>query len=247
MIKILSVGRNVEKYIPSLFESIQCQTLLPDSILIVLDDPTDNSFSAACDCRISTSIKFNILLNDDRKHQPRNFYEGIHGMLCEDDDIIAIVDCDDTITCNALNIINSIYSDNPDCLLTYGTYHRSSRSIYDLEFQGPYLSSNFRQVQWKASHLKTFKYKLFKHLQEKDFMYDDGKTWFTRTGDQALMLPMLEMAGLDRTHYVCDVIYNLTDHSSEPGRYSEPYPSIANGKHVHEIIRSRQPKDRVKF
>jgi hypothetical protein len=248
IIRILSVGRNVEQYLFDFFKSVEDQSYTLYTGLVILDSPEDNSWYTAANLIRTQHLPFNLQLNKIRIYQPRNFYEGVHSVCKNDDDIVAIVDCDDQLlTHNALSEVADTYSKNPECLLTYGTYHRSSRHENDREFQGPYVTDNFRQQQWKASHLKTFKYKLFKQLCQEDFMYDDKKTWFHRSGDQAMMLPMLEIAGFDRIRYIDKVIYGLTDHSSKPNRYTEAYPDVAMGRHVHEIVRSRKPYSRVEF
>lgn len=249
-IRVLSVGRNVEQYLFDFFKSIDGQeNFSKDDYtgLLILDNPYDNSWSTAAKIIRLNKLPFNLQLNENRLFQPRNFYDGVHSVCKDDEDIVVIVDSDDQLASFALSEVAEVYNKNPDCLLTYGTYHRSGRPYSDREFQGSYVNDDFRQQPWKASHLKTFKYKLFKHLKPEDFMYDDKQTWFPRTGDQVIMLPMLEMAGLDRIKYISKVLYHLTDHSLELNRYTETYPDVANGKHVHEIVRSRKPYSRIEF
>lgn len=241
-IKVLSVGRNIENYLWKYFISLQNQTYKDFTGLLILDDPEDGSYNIAARAIMDSGLKITLHRNTVRKGQPRNFYEGVHDLAKNDEDIICIVDGDDQIIPNALQIIDDTYRNNPECLLTYGTYHRTSRPVGDLEFQGAYTSDNFRNVPWKASHMKTFKYKLFKQLVKEDFMYDDKETWFPRSGDQVMMLPMMEIAGLDRIKYIDQVIYELTD-AHHP--YTENYPEVANGRHVHDIVRSRTPYKRM--
>jgi hypothetical protein len=53
--------------------------------------------------------------------------------------------------------------------------------------------------------LRTFKYKLWKNIDHKD-LKDDGGKYYTMAYDQALMLPLLEMAG-DRSRYIWDLLH----------------------------------------
>lgn len=244
MLRVLGVGRNASRYAESWFGCLLGQTYKDFQAYVILDSPTDDSarmvYLAAKHSEVNTTIQ----VNTERKHQPRNFYEGVHRMCTSDEDICVIFDLDDALTQNALEVVAQTYKENPECLLTFGTFIREGRNKFDqMEFQcdAP-TEGNFRQHPWFASHLKTFKYKLFKQILEADFKYDDGTTWFVRSGDQVIMYPMLEMAGLDRIVRIKQPTYLL---SASAHTYDTPYPSVANGKHVHEIVRERQPYQRL--
>ena len=56
-----------------------------------------------------------------------------------------------------------------------------------------------------TSHLKTFKYHLFKKINRTDLLDNNGKH-FTMAGDLALMLPMLEMAAF-KSKFISDILY----------------------------------------
>jgi len=63
----------------------------------------------------------------------------------------------------------------------------------------------FRQDKWRASHLRSFKYKLWKHL-DPDYLQDDYGDFYKTAYDQAMMLPLLEMAS-DKSYFINDVLY----------------------------------------
>lgn len=63
----------------------------------------------------------------------------------------------------------------------------------------------FRQDIWKATHLRTFKYKLWKNIKKED-LKDQNGDYFKMTWDLAIMLPMLEMSG-NRFAMIEDVLY----------------------------------------
>ena len=52
----------------------------------------------------------------------------------------------------------------------------------------------FRTDQWRASHLRTFKTKLWKELDLEDLKDINGE-YYKTAYDQALMLPLLEISG----------------------------------------------------
>lgn len=239
MLKILSCGRNTLSFIDRYFETLKNQTFhKPFEIFMIFDDPEDTGYHVARTRAKYLDIPIDIQINHPlhRKHQPRNFYEGVHTLCTDDEDICCIVDIDDYLMPNALDLVYMAYVENPNCLMTYGTFQREGRQ--DLEFQGPLpKDGQFRKHPWISSHLKTFKYKLFKHIQVKDFKDDNGE-WFKRTGDQVIMYPMLEMAGLDRIVRIEKIIYILNGQVKE-------YPEETERFKVHEIVRARKPYERL--
>ena len=56
-----------------------------------------------------------------------------------------------------------------------------------------------------ASHLRSYRRDLFLKIKEDDFKLSDGE-WLDVTGDQAFMLPMLEMSG-ERSRFIPDILY----------------------------------------
>ena len=80
------------------------------------------------------------------------------------------------------------------------------RGVEPSEYSSEVIENNgFRKDKWRASHLRTFKYKLWKKLNQEDLKDEDG-VYYTMTYDQAIMLPLLEMAG-NRSFFVSDVLH----------------------------------------
>ena len=69
----------------------------------------------------------------------------------------------------------------------------------------PVFRSNARQDKWRASHLRTFKHSLWKELDHKDLKDEEGN-YFKMTYDQAIMLPLLEMAS-ERSKYIPHLLH----------------------------------------
>jgi hypothetical protein len=127
--------------------------------------------------------------------------------LINNDDIIVLVDSDDYIVPDALAVIEHAYKD-PNVWLTHGSYRMLSGR--PARFNGAYKSDNFRQLPWRASHPKTFRYGLFNHLGGSDLLDKNGKA-FQIASDHALMFPLMELTGLDRIRYIPDEIYVYND------------------------------------
>ena len=78
-------------------------------------------------------------------------------------------------------------------------WHLASYIVVNLFLSGAQVvdgiseNKSFRDGGWHYSHLKTFRYKVYKKIKEKDFMIDNK--FIKSATDHALMFPMLEMIG----------------------------------------------------
>ena len=92
--------------------------------------------------------------------------------------------------------------------MTYGSYVYNpggQKGAEPSEYPEEVIKSNtFRKDQWRASHLRTFKYKLWKHLEKSDLK--EGDKYYEMAYDQAIMLPLLEMAS-ERSKYISEVLH----------------------------------------
>jgi len=94
-------------------------------------------------------------------------------------------------------------------LMTYGSYvyHPGGmRGIEPSKYPDSVTNSNsYRQDKWRASHLRSFTYYLWKNLNQDDLKDSEGK-YYTMAYDQAIMLPLLEMSA-DRSVYIEENLY----------------------------------------
>ncbi len=120
----------------------------------------------------------------------------------DDDDVVVTIDGDDRVHPNALEIVNWAYQD--DVLLTYGrfmfeTFGRSAAGIrpgsfgYESAPDSVAQTKSFRDTDWVFSHLRTFKYALWKNIKPADLKTSVGQ-YFDVAWDLAFMYPMMEMA-----------------------------------------------------
>jgi hypothetical protein len=147
-----------------------------------------------------------------------NIHETIVESNLNDEDVICILDGDDyLIGNNVFGILNNLYQD--EILLVYGQYLLPNgekghcRAYNDIEdFQ-----RNMRR-QWAASHLKSFKYKLYKEVskqdQNLDYFRDSNKDFYRMAGDLALMTSMMGIAGLHRIRFNPIPIYQYRFHEN---------------------------------
>ena len=211
--------RNVEKFIQACANSIISQNYKNWIAYFCDDCSTDNSVR-----NIPNNIKFNIRSNKNRISALPNIHYGIVESNLEDYDIICLVDGDDgLLRPDVLDILNSLYQD--ETLLTYGQY------VWPNGAPGhcvPYTQESFKTLRnggYWASHLKTFKYKLYKELinQDPDLLCykDKNGEFYTVSSDVAIMTPLMEIAGFSRIKFNINPVYyyrvhEQNDHFVEP-------------------------------
>ena len=127
MFFILIRGRNCEKYIEKCINSLYRQTYQNWRAMVVLDDPKDDSYKKALPY---DGNKIYIHLNEIHKGLCQNMWHGIN-LIKEQlypgpEDVICILDADDSLDPCALDIINKHY-ERKGCLVTYGSYIKNSK------------------------------------------------------------------------------------------------------------------------
>jgi len=134
--------------------------------------------------------------------------ENIHNATmnhCDPDDIIVLVDGDDWLSSNkVLNYLNDFYNEN-DCWISYGqaSWTNGMRGI--ARPMPKEVFENMREHSFYISHIRTYRAGLYQKIQEQDENFScmkdkDGK-FYRCTYDVAIMYPIMEMAGYDKTKY----------------------------------------------
>ena len=211
MIKIISVGYKAEGYIKKCIQSVLDQTFTDWEMIIVLDPVRDNTYAEALEYRCD---KIKVFKNDIRRYAIGNISYAVKMLGCNDDDILIWLDVDDWLANNkVLETVMHYYSTNKKLLVTHGSWQAYPKS-YPKTNNAPYTKNEFKYGlrclklgYWRGSHLRTMKYKVYKHInQEREFKWPDG-TWLESSYDMSLMYPALEMAGFDRVQFIPDILY----------------------------------------
>lgn len=163
-----------------------------------------------------------------------NVYKAVHDL--PPSEIVCWLDGDDYLfACHSLMTVARIYLQNPECLLTYGQFVDDKGRP---GFAAPYTTTDYRSAPWLATHLKTFRAGLFQQIRVEDLMYSDlpctipphpdsEPRWIPMASDQAVMIPMLEMAGPHRIYFNREplVVYNQSNshwaNADDAGRKEE--------------------------
>jgi glycosyltransferase involved in cell wall biosynthesis len=158
--------------------------------------------------------RFTLSKNTVRKKPLENWFNAIHS--CKDHEIIVEVDGDDFLAHpNVLKKINSVYNEN-DIWITFGNYQSLSDKkpcAWGMPVPSKYIKeNNFRKWPHLPIHLRTFYAWLFKKIKKEDLLDDDGK-FYQMTGDVAMLLPMMEMAGY-KHKFIKEILYLYNDNTS---------------------------------
>lgn len=159
----------------------------------------------------------NIIINNiNPKVKLECIYESIKNENLNDDDIIVMIDGDDWLSDNnVLSYINNIYT--KEIWLTYGQFQPFSNTYSN--YCKPIDTKTYRKNgQWLTSHLKTFRYKLWKNIKIKD-LKDENNNFMKGDDDLAFMLPMIEMAGNKHIRFIEKVLYVYNDENPKCGMY----------------------------
>ena len=209
--KIITPFYNAEKWIGKCIDSVKSQDYENFDCILIDDMSTDESCKII-NKKIMGDSRFTLIKNKEKKYALENIYESIKSQDCNDEDVIILLDGDDWFASeNTLSYLSKVYNDS-DSLMTYGSYAYNptgQKGVEPSEYPEDVLKDNlFREDQWRASHLRSFKYKIWKKIKKQD-LQDNKQQFYKMAYDQAIMLPLLEMAS-ERATYVdkCLYVYN---------------------------------------
>jgi hypothetical protein len=162
--------------------------------------------------RTSRGIKEIFLVqNKQRKYKLHNFVDILLSIQPYEEDILVILDADDWLyDKNVLEYLAEIYK-NPDVWITLGSYIKLSRVKRGGTARIITENCNIRTGKWILSHLKTFKYFLWRSIKDIDFRTSWSGEYYTMSDDTAFMCPMVEMAGPNHRKFIKRLLYVYND------------------------------------
>jgi len=209
MFRIVIVGWKAEQYVERCLNSVIHQSVQDWTACVVLD-PSDDRTVEIAQAVAAKDPRFKIVANDKQMFSIPNIIRSITEQRPENNDVIVIIDADDWLTNNeSLNTVKMCYDNNPDLMVTHGSW---------VSYPEPNIVTNnrshteedwvkgVRKVEWRASHLKTFKYRVWV-LVDHSYLKDKTGEYIKVTGDLALMYPILELSGKNRVQYIPEQIY----------------------------------------
>jgi len=228
--KIIIPSYNNEKWCDVNIESIQEQTYTNYEVLYINDCSTDNTLKKVKKL-VKNDSKWTIITNDKNMRRgynisPKNKH--IQNFLTCNEEIIVFVDGDDWLAYpDVLEKLNNFYNEK-QCWMSYGGYI----DYPELTFPGgPYGHQNteypneiqksklYRKDWWRASHLRTFKWHLYKKIKDKDLRYSKTGEYYFHAEDLATSFPCLEMCPLEKigVHDFVTYVFNNTPSNRKRG------------------------------
>lgn len=204
--------RNNKKYMKECVDSLLSQNYNNWIAIFGDDESTDGTIN-----EIPDDERFTISVNDKRLGTLMNVHKCITESNLKDDDIICILDGDDRLFNNqSIDILNNLYND--DTLLTYGQYVTTGNNIGHCR---PYTRESFkslRKLGFWASHMRTFKYRIYKEMINQDpnldCYKDENGDWYMAACDVAKITPLMEIAGFDRIKFNPNPVYYYRLHEN---------------------------------
>jgi glycosyltransferase involved in cell wall biosynthesis len=139
---------------------------------VLVDDLSRDDTAARARKAIDGDGRFTLVVNTERRYKTRNVAEAIHTAAPRDADVILVVDGDDRLAhAGALATVARVYRET-GCWMTYGSYRDATRP--GTEIHQPYdadtlARGNARCAPWRASHLRTFRFGLWRRIRPDAF------------------------------------------------------------------------------
>jgi glycosyltransferase involved in cell wall biosynthesis len=230
--------RNVRPFIKQCCDSLLSQTNKNWIAIFCDDDSTDNTIS-----ELPKDDRIFIKRNENRITALPNIHNGIMESNLNDEDIICILDGDDfLIRTDSIDILNNLYND--ETLLTYGQYIWPNGATGHCIAYTPETFVNLRKGGYWASHIRTFKFKLYKELLIQDpnlnCYKNDKDEFYTITYDIAIMTPLMEMAGFDKIKFNPQPVYYYRIHPQ-----NDHFVDAALQKKVADEIFNKSPFKKI--
>ena len=238
---IVTPSYNNSEWVEYNLASVLNQTYENWALVYVDDCSTDDTYEKVSEI-LKDNPKCKVIKNETNKGAAYNYIEYIRYFFPEDNDIIVHLDGDDWLYDETvLEKLNALYNEE-DYWMTYGkfvcwdgsggvTESFPQGSAYDDFIHNHKL---YRRDQWRASHLRTYKYFLWNSINRDDLKSRFDGEYFWHASDLAWAYPALEMCPKDKIGVVDfnTHVYNATPKNQIRTKERE---AVDNGKFEIEI------------
>lgn len=253
--KIVIPSYNNEQWVEPNVASILDQTYTNYEVLYINDASTDNTESIVKNIIKDYSLekKWKLITNKENKKRGYNVSphnKNIIDFINNDEDILVFVDGDDwLIDKNVLLNLNSYYN-NKEVWMTYGGMYCYPTGEIANPQNTPYSKeihhhNAYRRDHWRASHLRTFKWHLYKKILKEDMLYSKTKKYYFHAEDLATSYPCLEMCPEQKIGVVDfpTYMFNATPSNRERGIQRENDA----GMDLELEIRNQSPYKQIRY
>lgn len=204
--KIVIPSYNNQKWVEANMASIINQTYTNYEVLYINDDSTDDTFITVKHIirEYDLSNKWKVVTNNTNQKRGYNvspFNKNIIDFINSDEDILVFVDGDDWLANDTvLEKLNQFYNKHEPWMTYGGMYCYPSGNFAGggIAQNTPYSNDThknnlYRQDHWRASHLRSFKWHLYKQIKKEDMLYSKTGKYYFHAEDLATSYPCLEM------------------------------------------------------
>ena len=248
--KIVIPSYNNSDWVETNIESILCQTYKNYEVLYINDASKDDTLTKVNNL-VGNNPKWKVVSNEKNMRRGYNispYNEDVIKFMSSDNDILTFIDGDDWLAYpNSLELLNNYYNlYNP--WLTYGKFVCYTTLKEGTPQNTPYpndvhVYNGYRQDHWRASHLRTFKWWLYKKIKKEDLLYSKTNQYYFHAEDLASTYPCLEMCPVNKIGVVPTVnyVFNDTPSNRERGVKRE----AAAGVDLELEIRKKVPYPKI--
>ena len=249
--KIVIPSYNNESWVEPNLASILYQTYTNYEVLYIDDCSTDDTSYNVLEV-IGRKENWTVIKNKDNKRRGYNISPHsthIQEFIKDDEDILVFVDGDDWLYDDyVLEKLNDFYNDK-ECWMTYGGMVCYPSGQPGNPQNSPYLdvvhqANAYRRDHWRASHLRTFKWHLYKQIRKEDMCYSKTGEYYFHAEDLATSYPCLEMCPQNKIGVLdfYSYVFNETPSNRERGIARE----AEAGMDLENEIRNQKPYDKLK-
>lgn len=238
---ITTPAYKVAKWVELYVNMLKFQSFKNFEVYFVDDASPDNTVEIVTKA-VNGDSRFHIYRNEKNLGSPlANIVKAFDYANPQDEDIIVNVDGDDWLSSVfVLDYLDSVYNSNK-CWITYGNYQMypsgdmGGHAVLQIPDEISRVNA-YKQYPFVTSHLRTYKAGLFKKVDRKDLLDPRTGEIYTKASDLALMFPMLEMAGNERTVKTDDILLIL----NRENEMNEATVNLNEQKETERIIRTQQ-------
>jgi len=248
--KIVIPSYNNETWLELNIASILNQTYINYEVLYIDDCSTDNTYTKVLEI-VEALPNWTVVRNQTNMRRGYNISphtQHIKDFICNDEDILVFIDGDDWLYDDqVLANLNEVYAEE-DYWMTYGKMvcypggeeGNPQNSHYP---DAVHQASAYRRDYWRASHLRTFKWHLYKQIRREDLCYSKTGEYYFHAEDLATSYPCLEVCPQNKIGVLdfYSYVFNATPSNRERGVARE----AEAGRDLENEIRNQKPYNKL--
>lgn len=201
---------NNESWYKQNLDSVFGQKYTNYRVIYINDCSTDRTYQLVCDYINQNNFGDRVTIINNQKNLGAlaNLYNAIHS--CLDQEIIISLDGDDGLAHErVLARVNEAYADSSTWLVYSQFVMWPANQTGWNSFYSKNIIDSSPDRGYSPSHLRTFYAGLFKKIEREDLLHEGD--FFSMSWDEAMMLPMMEMARNGHVKFIPDVLYIYND------------------------------------